>query len=158
MVRLECQAEAPMSRVYDYIFSSVCMLSPFGHVQLFATLWAVAHQAPLSKEISRQEYWSGLPFPSPSVQFRKHLLRINYEFLFIFMYQDLVLIFYQYSINREEKRTRGNKGREKKQKKMRFCWQFFINEAMRVPSRSWKTRNGAHWLNHHELVSQTPVL
>ena len=110
-----------MSRVYDYIFSSVCMLSPFGHVQLFATLWAVAHQAPLSKEISRQEYWSGLPFPSTSVQFRKHLLRINYEFLFIFMYQDLVLIFYQYSINREEKRTRGNKGREKKQKKMRFC-------------------------------------
>ena len=32
---------------------------------LFATLWTVAHQAPLSKEFSRQEYWSGLPFPSP---------------------------------------------------------------------------------------------
>ena len=35
------------------------------HVQLFATPWTVAHQAPLSTGFSRQEYWSGLPFPSP---------------------------------------------------------------------------------------------
>ena len=34
-------------------------------VQLFATLWTVAHQDPLSLGFSRQEYWSGLPFPSP---------------------------------------------------------------------------------------------
>ena len=34
-------------------------------VQLFATPWTVAPQAPLSMEFSRQEYWSGLPFPSP---------------------------------------------------------------------------------------------
>ena len=37
-----------------------CVLS---HVQLFATPWSIAHQAPLS--ISRQENWSGLPFLSP---------------------------------------------------------------------------------------------
>ena len=35
------------------------------HVQLFATLWTVACQAPLSIDFSSQEYWSGLPFPSP---------------------------------------------------------------------------------------------
>ena len=35
------------------------------HVQLFVTPWTVAYQAPLSMEFSRQEYWSGLPFPSP---------------------------------------------------------------------------------------------
>ena len=35
------------------------------HVQLFVTPWTVAHQALLSVEFSRQEYWSGLPFPSP---------------------------------------------------------------------------------------------
>ena len=35
------------------------------HVPLFATQWTVAHQAPLSMGFSRQEYWSGLPFPSP---------------------------------------------------------------------------------------------
>ena len=34
-------------------------------VRLFATLWTVACQAPLSMEFSRQKYWSGLPFPSP---------------------------------------------------------------------------------------------
>ena len=33
--------------------------------KLFATPWTVAHQAPVSMEFSRQEYWSGLPFPSP---------------------------------------------------------------------------------------------
>ena len=34
-------------------------------VQLFATPWTLAYQAPLSVGFSRQEYWSGLPFPSP---------------------------------------------------------------------------------------------
>ena len=34
-------------------------------VQLFAILWAVACQAPLSMEFSRQGYWSGLPFATP---------------------------------------------------------------------------------------------
>ena len=34
-------------------------------VQLFATLWTAARQAPLSMGFPRQEYWSGLPFPSP---------------------------------------------------------------------------------------------
>ena len=34
-------------------------------VRLFSTLWTVAHQTPPSMGFSRQEYWSGLPFPSP---------------------------------------------------------------------------------------------
>ena len=34
-------------------------------VRLFATPWTVDHQAPLSMGFPRQEYWSGLPFPSP---------------------------------------------------------------------------------------------
>ena len=34
-------------------------------VQLLATPWTVAHQAPPFLEFSRQEYWSGLPFPPP---------------------------------------------------------------------------------------------
>ena len=37
-------------------------------VQLFADPWAAALQAPLSLEFSRQEYWSGLPFPPPGVR------------------------------------------------------------------------------------------
>ena len=41
------------------------LLSHFSRVQLCATPWTAAHQAPLSMGFSRQEYWSGLPFPSP---------------------------------------------------------------------------------------------
>ena len=42
-----------------------CVLSRYSRVQLFVTPWTVAHQAPLSMGFSRQEYWSGLPCPSP---------------------------------------------------------------------------------------------
>ena len=41
------------------------MLNQFSHVQFFATLWTVTHQAPLSMRFSRQECWSGLPSPPP---------------------------------------------------------------------------------------------
>ena len=41
------------------------MCASLSRVPLFATPWTVAHQVPLSVEFSRQEYWSGLPFPSP---------------------------------------------------------------------------------------------
>ena len=48
-----------------YCFSSRCVLSPFSRVRLFATLWTVVHQVPLSMGFSRQEYWSGLPCLPP---------------------------------------------------------------------------------------------
>ena len=41
------------------------MYYALSRVGLFATLWTVAYQAPLSMGVSRQGYWSGLPFPSP---------------------------------------------------------------------------------------------
>ena len=44
------------------LFTYVC-ISYFSHFWLCVTLWTVACQAPLSMEFSRQEYWSGLPFP-----------------------------------------------------------------------------------------------
>ena len=40
-------------------------MKSLSRVQLFATPWTVSHQAPLPMGFSRQEYWSGLPFPSP---------------------------------------------------------------------------------------------
>ena len=55
----------------------MCLVYGFGNIKerktvkslscvwLFATPWTVAYQAPLSMGFSRQEYWSGLPFPSP---------------------------------------------------------------------------------------------
>ena len=41
------------------------MVKLFSRVRLFMTPWTVAYQAPLSMRFSRQECWSGLPFPSP---------------------------------------------------------------------------------------------
>ena len=41
------------------------LLSRFSRVRLCATPWTAAHQASLSMGFSRQEHWSGLPFPSP---------------------------------------------------------------------------------------------
>ena len=41
------------------------LVKSLSRVQLFTTLWTVAYQAPPSMGFSRQEYWSGLPFPSP---------------------------------------------------------------------------------------------
>ena len=47
------------------IYVRVCVPSCFSRVQLFSTLWTVTCQVPLSMGFSRQEYWSGLPYPPP---------------------------------------------------------------------------------------------
>ena len=66
-----------------------CMkVKSFSHVQLFATPWTAAYQAPLPMGFSRQEYWSGLPLPSPLLSILIIILThlcssIYYSFLFI---------------------------------------------------------------------------
>ena len=54
-------------REYEYIWGCVqaCILSCFSCVRLFATLWTVGCQTPLSKGFSGPKYWSGLPCPPP---------------------------------------------------------------------------------------------
>ena len=67
-VSQETEALSEVSELEDWenflcnAFSVLCRSSC---VQLFATPWMVAHQAPLSMGLCRQEYWNGLPFPSP---------------------------------------------------------------------------------------------
>ena len=48
--------------MWSIVVEHECSLS---RVQLFVTSWTIAHQAPPSMEFSRQQYWSGVPFPSP---------------------------------------------------------------------------------------------
>ena len=48
-----------------YCLMLLLLLSPFSRVRLCATPETAAHQAPPSLGFSRQEHWSGLPFPSP---------------------------------------------------------------------------------------------
>ena len=49
------------------VFAAAKLLSRFSRVRLLATTWTAAYQAPLSMGFSRQEYWSGVPLPSPMV-------------------------------------------------------------------------------------------
>ena len=69
----------------------MCVYQSLSRVRLFATPWNGAHQAPLSMEFSRQEYWSELPFPSPQdlpdpgrlnlglLRYRQILYHLSYE-------------------------------------------------------------------------------
>ena len=60
---LRCLGRAGRSAV-SWVNARV-KVKPLSRVPLFETPWTVAHQAPQSMEFSRQEHWSGLPFPSP---------------------------------------------------------------------------------------------
>ena len=54
-----------------YLLLLLLLLSHFSRVQLSATPWMAAHQAPPSLRFSRREHWSGLPFPSPMSESKK---------------------------------------------------------------------------------------
>ena len=92
----------------QFIYS---LLSP---VQLFVALWTVARQAPLSMGFLSQEYWSGLPFPSPGESFQSrdrtqvciggwvlchlsHQEAIHFFYCWVlFHYMDVLQIFYSF--------------------------------------------------------------
>ena len=66
------------------------------HIRLFGIPWTVAHQAPPSMGFSRQEYWSGLPFPSPIFLYFNYSLpgfvtAICLGFIFCFSFLDSCL-------------------------------------------------------------------
>ena len=62
-----------LSRVFSWLKCKLYVLSHFRHVWLFVMLLTVAHQAPLFMVFSRQEYWSGLPFPPPGALFHPRI-------------------------------------------------------------------------------------
>ena len=63
--RTDAEAEAPILWPPDAKSLLLLLLSHFSHVRLCVTAQTAAHQAPPSLGFSRQEHWSGLPFPSP---------------------------------------------------------------------------------------------
>ena len=68
-----------------------CMLSHFRHVRIYAPPWTAAHQAPMSTGFSRQEYWSGLPFPFPPFS------NIHVEYLYFNINQEKYIKFILFS-------------------------------------------------------------
>ena len=75
-----CKWENFLLFVTEY-YAIVHVLSHFSCVWFFATLWIVAHQAPLSIDYSRQEHWSGLPGLLP-------IVHIYHFFLFFHLLMD----------------------------------------------------------------------
>ena len=61
----------PFDTLLILLLLLLLLLSRFSHVRLCATPKTTAHQAPPSLEFSRQEHWSGLPFPSPMYESEK---------------------------------------------------------------------------------------
>ena len=71
----------------------VCVPNRFSRAWLCATPWTAVHQAPLSTEFSRQEYWSELPFPSSIYIYRntyiyvhKYMYVSKYIYIYIYIY------------------------------------------------------------------------
>ena len=65
LIRQNFKTEFGLWLFYQTVLLLLLLLSRFSHVWLCATPETAAHQAPLSLGFFRQEYWSGLPFPSP---------------------------------------------------------------------------------------------
>ena len=61
----DCCIKGLVSKIYKVLLLLLLLLSRFSCVRLCATPETAAHQAPPSLGFSRQEHWSGLPFPSP---------------------------------------------------------------------------------------------
>ena len=80
----------------------VCVWQLLSHVRLFVIPWAVACQAPLSMGFSRQEYWSGWPFPfpgdlpDPAIKLGSHIVGRFFFLLFIYLFISWRLITLQY--------------------------------------------------------------
>ena len=70
------------------------LLRRFSRVRLCATPEMSAHQAPLSLGFSRQEHWSGLPFPSPNMLLQMVLFHPFLNILFYILYYLLFILLY----------------------------------------------------------------
>ena len=73
--------------LFEYVIYILCV-HVLSHVRLFASPWTIAYPATLSMEFSRQEYWSGLPFPAPGnlpdpgIKFASHVSCIGRQILY----------------------------------------------------------------------------
>ena len=99
-----------VSRWSDYTYE----VKSLSRVRLFVTPWAAASQAPPSMGFSRQEYWSGVPFPSPGdlpdsgIEPGSPVLRVdalpskppgkpNYTYIYMYIYMYIYIYIYNYT-------------------------------------------------------------
>ena len=70
LMKVKEESEKPglklnIQKIKIMVSGPISSVQSLSHVRLFATPWTVAYQVPPSMGFSREEYWSGLPFPSP---------------------------------------------------------------------------------------------
>ena len=70
-ISLEYYQVSLIAQLVKNLAAMLLLLRRFSRVRLCATPWTAAHQASPSMGLSRQEHWSGLPFPSPWLQCRR---------------------------------------------------------------------------------------
>ena len=77
--RLPCPWDSPGKNTgVGWLFFLQCIkVKSTSHVQLFTTPWIAAYQAPSSVGFSGQEYWSGLPLPSPKENHRHRQINVG---------------------------------------------------------------------------------
>ena len=83
--KLKCNKALVLTAIYVFfcLFNKhsllLLLLSHFSRIRLCATPWTAACQAPPSMGFSRQEYWSGVPLPSPKYSLDWYKLLINFQ-------------------------------------------------------------------------------
>ena len=89
----------------DFVKLLLLLLSHFSRVRLCATPWTEAYQAPPSKGFSRQEYWSGVPLPSPSKTantLKTTSLYTLFEYTFVTLGSPCSLVGKEFACNAED--------------------------------------------------------
>ena len=120
------------------------------HVLLLATPWTAAYQAPPSVRFSRQEYWSGVPLPSPEIKNRLlNYLLINFKLGSLI--GQLVRICLKCRILQFNSWVRKIPWKSDRLP-LQYSWASLVAQLVRNPIQSTKTRLGADWGSAHELL------
>ena len=105
------------THTYIYINTRTHTHMPLSHVWLFANPWTVACQAPRSMELSRQEYWSGLPFLPPEDMY---LYVCVYIYMYIYVCVCVCVYKHIYQIKQYDLGKLSKKEKKKKLKASRY--------------------------------------
>ena len=120
-----------------------CVLSHFSRVQLFATPWILAHQAPLSMGFSRKENWSGLP-----LLLQCAIVFVYYYLIFSLLWGRMIIILIYSSVGKESACSAGDPGLipgsgrspgEGIGYPLQYSWAFLVAQLVKNPPAMWET-------------------
>ena len=122
-------------------------MKSLSRVRLLATPWTSAYQAPLSVGFSRQEYWSGVPLPSPK-EHDRDAFKVWFFLFFFSNYQVFQLGFPGSSVGKESTCNAGNPGSIPGSGRstgdgigypLQYCWASLVAQLVKNPPAVWET-------------------